>query len=446
MGETVDDRTGAVSKIRETYKQAKSEFRPAVISAGFYTLVGIAFGFLLLAVQHGLEQWSKAVQPTNEVAAKALHFIAFMFEHLGIGFVVAAIAVFFYEWGAHIKKTMELTNRLVTSIDQVAGVQTVVERAGGLSAALGQTTQIMESLHLTERLYKDIDRATRFNLTVCLSSVIGGTEKEKKQYLINAAKSCEDLIRSIEKLRKNNHWANNKYIEFITKQIDEVVGHNADAFSHLRLNHGTRKFKVPPTAAGMAADILAHQMEAMKEGDRYDVISDLTSWRDTQLDELFNKTEAAVTNDDVQVRRVFNFLPYAWRGYDRMPSSDHRSILVKHLQASETWRGKNGRGSYKIKILWPAGYETIKNDPRVRNINIATQHFGLFIHGNVSIKFSVTKIDLSDMEMCRQDLDNDDSKIFTAVWTAAEEIAAGGSVEDRVSRVYDELAKQRGIS
>ena len=427
----------------ETAKLAMSGLGPAIRSALFYTFVGLVFGFFFLVAWKALDFSASLIRPKQELIADLFLSIGFVLEHLGIGLIVAAISVFFYEWGAHIKHALDLSARLVQSIGQIEETTTLLERSDQLTEDLKQTKLLVESLKLTERLYTEINKSTKLNLGACLNSSIGGPIKDRPEYLNNAVQSCENLVTAIMKLRLDNLWANNKYIEFISKEIDEFVGHNARAFSDLQPNRGAQEFKVPPTAAQMAVEILALQMEVLEERDRYDVISDLSSWSDVKLDRLFDSTMQAVTECDVEVNRVFNVLPYLWRGYDRDLPTDVKDILIKHLNASDCWRGKKGTGCYRIKILWPEKHAKLKTDNRVKNINIPGLLFGLFVHAGQCIKFSVTKPDLSDMQMSRQRNDNDDIKIFEAIWDAAEDFPQGASVEDRVNRVVLALTEQR---
>jgi hypothetical protein len=454
MADTADEKMKTLSKLRRTAKQATVELPPAFISAWFYTFVGILCGVLLLAAQKGLEIWSENVKTEHTTLAGLPQFFAFIFEHLGIGFIVAAIAVFFYEWGAHIKKTMSVGSRLAASISQIEDTKKLINRNDELTAALAQTEQVMEALELTGRLYRDISIAAKHNLKWSLNDLfIGPSTKiqeyvNRPEYLITleeAVNEVEQLAVCLSKLRKDNAWGNDKYIKFITEHINEVVGHNARAFSALIRGAGKQEFTVPPTAAGMAAQILAKQMEAMKEGDSYDVISDLTSWQDTQLDKLFEKTGEAVRENDIKVRRVFNLIPYIRRGRDNPLPHNYLNILTNHLRASEMWKGKNGKGNYEIKILWPKDYdENLKNNPSLKGTDVASLHFGLFIHGDQCVKFQVTKTDLSDMELCRQAYENNDSRLFGVIWMAASEFPIGESTGERASLVMNEIERLRG--
>lgn len=437
------DAVAGFERIKQTAKQAGKQLGPTFIAAWFYTTVGLVFGFGLLIIQKLLDQLSGYLGYSHKFWAEFVHFLAFMAEHLGIGFVVAAIAVFFYEWGAHIKKTMALAARLSRSIARIEETKTIIDRQDEVAGALDQTHKLMDSLHLTERLYQDIDKASRFNLKVCLTGMIGGPLKKRSEYSERAIESCERLILAIKKLREDATWGNDKYVEFIARHVAEVVGHNAEALSNLRRNGNKQDFTVPPTAAGMAAEILSRQMEAMEGGDGYDVISDLTSWEDSQLAELLNATKTAVESDKVQVRRIFNLLPYTIRGpFKKKLPAKHYEILEDHLRASETWKGRNGQGCYQIKILWREGYQSLREDPHWRNTEIERLHFGLFSHADESVKFSVTKTDLSDMEMRRQSRGNEDERLFTALWKAAKDFPVEGSATDRVRKVCEKLQRE----
>ena len=438
-----NEKAAAFERIKQSARHAGKQLGPAFISSWFYTTVGLVIGFGLLATQKLLVQWSEPAAVSHEFWAGLLHLLATISEHLGIGFIVAAITVFFYEWGAHIKKTMALAAGLTRSIDQIEETKTIITRNDEVAAALAQTKRLMESLGLTERLYKDIDKATRFNLKVCLNGLIGGASKPRSEYSDRAIESCERLILAIQKLRQDGAWGNDKYIEFITKHISDVVGHNAEGLSNLRRNGNKQDFRVPPTAAGMAAEILSKQMEAMEEGDSYDVISDLTSWQDSQLDELLSTAETAVKSDKVQIRRVFNLLPYTIRGpFKKTLPAKYDEILETHLKASEMWKGDKGIGCYLVKILWRDGYESLRKDPRWRNTEIERLHFGLFGHTDESVKFSVTKSDLSDMEMLRRSRKNEDERLFTALWGAARNFPPEGSTKERIQTVCAKLQRE----
>lgn len=436
------DIVAGFNRIKQTATQAGKQLGPTFIAAWFYTTVGLIIGFGLLAIEKLLILWSGPPQTDHKFWHESLHFLAFISEHLGVGFIVAAIAVFFYEWGAHIKQTMHLAARLNRSIRRIDEAKTLIDRSDEVAGALEQTKKLMDSLHLTERLYEAIDKAARLNLKRCLDQLINGPLRTRTEYSEKAVESCERLVLAIKKLREERAWGNDKYVEFITRHVVGVVGHNAEALSNLNRNGNKQDFIVPPTAAAMAADILSRQMEAMEEGDRYDVISDLTSWQDSQLMELRTTTRMAIKNDKVKVRRIFNLLPYTRGPFKRKLPAKHNEILEDHLHAAETWKGDKGHGSYEIKILWRDGYDCLHRNPHWRNTEIERLHFGLFTHMDESVKFSVTRSDLSDMEMRRQPRGNEDEKLFEDLWEAAKDFPSDGHVTDRVRKVFENLQRE----
>jgi hypothetical protein len=414
---------------------AATQLPNAIVSSWVYTLFGLFVGFGLLGIKELIVNYANKNWFTL--------FCSFTTEHLGIGVIVAAIAVVFYEWGAAIKETLDLAANLSTSIHQIEQMKTLIERTDEVSANLVQTKRLMESLRLTERLYQDIDKAIRINLAHCLDGAIGGPLRPRPIESEKAASVCQELILAIKKLREKGAWANDKYIEFITKHIADVVGHNAKALSNLILNGNKQDFIVPPTAGKMAAEILSKQMEALKEGDGYDVVSDLTSWQDSQLTGFFSAMENAVNDDRAEIRRVFNVLPYLIRGDFRKALPDkYQDILTSHLTASNTWKGAKSTGKYQIKILWTKGYKKLREDPRWKNIEIERLHFGIFNHENESIKFSVTAPDLSDMEIRRLSRENADQVLFDALWLAAEDVSPASSAQEQVTAVCDRLHRE----
>lgn len=73
----------------------------AIFETWPYVLLGLLIGFALLALQEYLHRLQ-----FPELVSKLV-------EHLGVGFLVSSIAVFFYEWGSHAKKTQQLNEQLL---------------------------------------------------------------------------------------------------------------------------------------------------------------------------------------------------------------------------------------------------------------------------------------------------------------------------------------------
>ena len=357
-------------------RKAKEAYK----AAWFYIWIGLAVGFALVGIEHLVDDVILGIKffTERDWAKYPLQVVAFILGHLGIGFIVSSIAVFFYEWGAHIKETVELSGRLVGSLNQVRSM--------------------MEALNLNQNL-KDLNVAhAKQRLPYCIHSLIGGIDRnDKEDHLLTAAEQCEKLVLAISNLWEKKTWANDQYIKFIANHLKEFVVHNAEAFSNLP--NGLQIFHVPPTAAQMADEVLTLQMQAMGNGDIYAVISDLASWQGRQLENLFSETRVSIEERDVQIKRVFNMLPYI------DPSTNIpgriRETLQKHLAASRTWKGRTAAAKYEIKFLWPEGAKLLRSKHAYNPDDIRKLHFGLFIHsldnGKEVVRFTVTEPDLSDM-------------------------------------------------
>jgi hypothetical protein len=403
----------------EKLKKAKLAYK----SARFYVWIGLTAGFLLLLAQRSLH-WTARWLPTtrsnldhpdliNATVWIATAF-AFILEHLGIGFIVAAIAVFFYEWGAHIKETVDLSSRLSSSIEH--------------------TKEMMNAIRMNERLSELNVKRAEERLGYCLDTLIGGASNsgaEKPKYLTDAICNCKNLILALASLQSHDTWGREQYVTFISNQIEKVVGQNAEAFSKLYEKKGEQHFTFPPTAAQMADEILALQMHSLNTDGKYDVISDLPSWMGNQLSLLNRATKAAIEEHGVQCRRVFNLIRGTPKGTKQQ--------LLRHLQSSEQWRGKGANGGYEVRILSVAGYEKLKarGYPSKR---IVDAHFGIFIKGKNFVRFKVTEADLSDMELT---MDPNSiaqaTELFEAVWRVAEQFPSGERTNEQARERLDQI-------
>lgn len=77
-------------------------FWSAFKGAGRFVVIGIVAAFFCF-------MFAGAIGSKNEV----LSYVKLALEHLGMGFIVSAIAVFFYEWGSHEKQLLEHSRDLM---------------------------------------------------------------------------------------------------------------------------------------------------------------------------------------------------------------------------------------------------------------------------------------------------------------------------------------------
>jgi hypothetical protein len=354
--------------------RALKEFLPAARTAWFYTLIGLLVGGALLVLSHYLK---------GSLGADSLW--APLAEHLGISFWVAAIAVFFYEWGAHVKKTFQLAEKLAHLLSGKA----------------------------EERL-KD-----------CLEILLGGTNSDQPEDIRNVASNCQALVLAISELKKEQTWAHDRYVRFVSSFLDKFVGQNAESFKNLLAGgRDDYLFKLPSTAASVADQILAEHMNALTGNDRYDVISDLVSWKGDQMEQFQEATARAVSRGRVRVRRVFNLLLHPSVLLDepeRTTGEQCRIILEKHLMASGQSPKRNKQARYEVKALTQSALA----NSRIKREQIRDAHFGVFFHNKdgVKIRFKVSSSDLSEMHLCSDhERLKESEELFKKVWEAAESL------------------------
>jgi hypothetical protein len=180
----------------------------------------------------------------------------------------------------------------------------------------------------------------------------------------------------------------------------------------------------------MADQILSTQMGLMESGDSYDVISDITSWRDNPLEDFRRESVKALIKR-VKVRRVFS------RFRLDLPSPSDPSYterckktiktLEEHLQYSKQYPG------YEVKVLGENELKKLLDIGTGNSIltrdKIEKAHFGLFKQGaapKTVIRFMVKLSDLSDMELCRKaSVVEDDVKLFRSVWLVSADLTKG---------------------
>src|ERR1043165_9982242 len=103
--------TISAARISDEPQGYVARFIEAVRKTFRYVIFGCTVGFVLIL----LSTYSSVVftESVSKVVEKLL-------EHIGMGFIVAAIAVLFYEWGAHLKDSLRLSRELTGLREAVA--------------------------------------------------------------------------------------------------------------------------------------------------------------------------------------------------------------------------------------------------------------------------------------------------------------------------------------
>jgi hypothetical protein len=285
-------------------------------------------------------------------------------EHLGLGFIVAGLSVFAYEYGAHMREVVDLSAVLARSIE---------ERIAPIAQAVGRDA---------------LDRALR--------ELFAGDD-EIKPYVAEAISQCKELVTALSQLEKSGIWAHEQYVEFISYLLKFVL---RDAQTLQSLGHPDKPSQYTyemPTSSNASGVILALQMKALRPGDRYDVISDLTSWKDEQLRDFLKSTEKAIRDQGVEVVRIFNMRHAHSRRLERDKAKD---ILVGHLKYSkDLGLNKDNRPRYQVLVITEKELEEENSDEYKERIQQA--HFGIFTRcaDKLGLRVEVKMPDLSHMTL-----------------------------------------------
>jgi hypothetical protein len=383
-----------IEKPPPQYKVAIEKFYPAFKSAGPYVAVGLLAGLILIVLGYLYEHNG------------GYKILALLLEHIGTGFIVSALAVFFYEWGAHIKHAMDLSKELVKGINNLHDIQKINVLSGRMVGFL-ERKKDDNAAHLNEAL--------DFMLS---------TEEPCEPPLSHLKEKLLSIAESVGEIDRNKNWASKQYVEFINYLLENVVEQNAQTLVHIsKINEqGEFPFAVPPNGAEMADEILATHMRALDVGDSYDVLSHVTAWR--YLKNFHDETKKAIRERGVTVRRIFNFrIKYA----DELSVEEMRNVLTQHFKAMEDLADQSKFPRYHVKVLRQA---ELNKTISARFIDhISSSHFGIFIkkidRDNVSkIRVKVHSADLSDMRLVRHEKAfKDDIQLFDEAWRIGTDLS-----------------------
>lgn len=401
------------------FKAAIINIGPAFKSAGFYIAVGLLFGFALVLLANNIHH-SESLQMVfypNHIEIAYL-----LIEHLGTGFIVSALAVFFYEWGAHIKHALDLSNQLKNGVQQINNLLETTKLSNRL-------VNVLDSEY-TQRGNPEFEKSLEFLLTEGDQSPI---------YLSDLTKNISSIAKAVRDIRKNNSWATEQYVEFINYLLTNVVELNARTLEHVsKKQDGEYPFSVPPDGARMADEILATHMRALSQGDTYDVISHVSSWK--HLLDFHKESIEAVINRGVRIRRVFNFRIR----YKEEPTPEQiKKILESHLKDVENLADENGTKRYEVKVVRQAEIdkELVSSEFLER---LPSSHFGIFAKNvggtdKSKIRVKVQLSNLSDMKLSSDEqLYKSDVRMFEEAWDI------GSDLTDKIiEEIFEEWKKLR---
>jgi hypothetical protein len=326
----------------------------------FYVLFGACLGLgMVYAAKEG--HWSH-------------EFFKLIIEHLGIGLIVSSFAVLLFEWRSESQRVLHLAERLME-----------VSRAEG-----------------------------KEGLTRVLRTLIGSRD-DLPTAAHDIEESCEKVVLAISELLNRRTRINDQYVGFIASLQRRLIRNNLDAF--LNLSHGqTAEINVPRTAGELAEDVLKAQIRALEKGDQYDVVSDLRTWINGQLDGFQEETEDAIVKHGIKVRRLFNL---AHASLDHMPPSQFNSIIERHRESMRAMIRQNP-DSPGYEVRWVSGSMLGYHADLGSRL-----HFGLItLRDGEGLRFDFPEADLSRIIISpNRDQFERHRAIFEELWEKAKELA-----------------------
>lgn len=320
----------------------------------FYVLFGGTLGLIMVQISHGRTDT-----------------YGMIIEHLGVGFIVSSFAVLLFEWRSEAQRVLRLAERLVD-----------VSRAEGEEG-----------------------------LTRVLNTLIGSRTDLPAGHDIE--ESCKKVVLAISELLGRRTRVSDQYVGFIASLQRRLIHGNLEAFVHLSRGQ-TAEIIVPRTAGELAEDVLTAQIRALGEGEQYDVISDLRTWINGQLDDFQRATEKAIVENGVRVRRLFNL---AHASLDHLSASQFSEIIELHRKSMRSMLQRDpANPGYEVRWI---------NAPLLGPHDGSRLHFGLItLRDGDGLRFDFPEADLSRIIISpnRYELERYQG-IFESLWARGKELA-----------------------
>lgn len=357
------------------------EGRPTRLSqaweeVGRNVVVGLSLGAACVILGAFIEKW---IDHENVVTK--------LIEHLGMGFFVAAIAVFFYEWGAHLKDSLRLRE------------DSMHLRSDSMQLRSDSMLLRDDSVKLSTELKEIRDAVATNALENVFLANLRGEGSDKMVHNLGV------LVHHLKGLQEQGDWVKEGYIQFLGHSLENLTK-NAERLCNLSTpqKQDHNEFHViARSPATSTDDILAEQMRLLPHGSRYSVVSNIESWEGGQLSELGRASEMAVRKG-VHIRRIF-VLGGDGANRSTTPLEETRQVLLDHCNAAKSWTSGVG-GKYEMRIL---------DVDRLQSLRLVSKkvadavefvfdtHYGVFERDQelYCLRVEVSEKDLSDLRMTR---------------------------------------------
>jgi hypothetical protein len=301
-------------------------------------------------------------------------------EHIGMGFIVASVAVLLYEWVGHWNDPLDISAEL-------KAIRVAVERNA-----------------LYDVVYANL-RGTG----------------EKREILTQAISSIVERFRD---LSSDGDWGKEVYIKFLREVLVNLRENAAELFGASDQTKGIvlREYGIvlyPP--AQRTSTVLADLMRRLSEDSKYSATSDLASWKNHQLKEFFDESLAAAEKRKVIIRRIFILDQDTVLNDDSFDEAE--ATINKHLEAT-----KRPGSCYQVRLLDEPTVHQIKSkcDDERAAVHVYKTHVGIFEHAEHErcIRVRVHQEDLDRLYFAALPRNSDEMRQFDDVWVHLETLTS----------------------
>jgi hypothetical protein len=287
-------------------------------------------------------------------------------EHIGVGFIVAALAVIGYEWGSEVKAALNLSHTALT---------------------------------LSNKLQM-----------VLAASSNKALERGAKALLKADTRRFGGLVSSIElvsDLRQDKSWDVPAYLRFLTASVhathsifasvSTLISEKPDLPHEFR-SKSVLTFQRPDE---LIDELMAGLLDGLGSGDEYYAVSNARIWETLKR---FHSAHTAAVERGVKIRRVF--LLFDESDLVLSPSTTIE-IIYEHFKETQRLKPEHG---YELKLVDRDAYHSLAP------ILEQHVHFGVFkpVDGN-AIEVAAVTADLSHLELSRA-LTDESFESFESLW------------------------------
>ncbi|HZT59650.1 MAG TPA: hypothetical protein VFA21_13660 [Pyrinomonadaceae bacterium] len=394
-------------------KKHFEDFKNAVRTVGWLVVLSFIIGIGLTALSGFLLDAGSYKNISADIY-KSIELLQLIVKDIGLGLIVAGVAVFGFEWLSHLNKTLERSDLLVAAIAEID--------------SLKQHLNAVEDLrHDLQKVKDDADKFSRYlfknsnaSYQFVLEGLFSKTRSEEK-----FKTQIAEIIKHAVELKKGDSKFSSTYFDFLAWHFERVVRHTRMlsnvSNSVKNKDTGGRFIYAPPDGKEVVSSLLGCHIRSLKENDEYVTVSNPKFWLDDKLWFFMKETEEALKNK-VKVFRLFNLSSYA-SCQDVDPR--FKSALQAHLDLL-----KQHNDFYEIRYMLKENFQKAKDKLQGNISNESLRkldkfYFGLFRqeeNGSIHmITLEAIGDEMSEMILTYDGDNSENYKIFQTMWDSSSQ-------------------------